>query len=138
MLILCLGIWFFTKSDLLFELLSSIWNNWTTSSLSVLGSICIFLKFYRDNQKDFSFRLLVFLIVPNLFNAFWKHPWRHQIFQFWIESYNRTKSIFWFRQTVCKQEFHLSYSQASLFLVDIPGNVESLITLSRESGFLIL
>ena len=42
----------------------------TSSSLSVLGSICIFLSFYRDIKKDFSFRLLSFLTVADLFNAF--------------------------------------------------------------------
>ena len=41
----------------------------TSSSLSVLGSICIFLSFYKDKKKDFSFRLLVYLTVADLFNA---------------------------------------------------------------------
>ncbi|XP_061196776.1 G-protein coupled receptor 157-like [Saccostrea echinata] len=41
-----------------------------SSSLSLLGSVFIFLSYYRNNERSFNFRLLVFLTIADFFNAF--------------------------------------------------------------------
>ncbi|XP_062573155.1 G-protein coupled receptor 157-like [Saccostrea cucullata] len=41
-----------------------------SSSLSLLGSVFIFLSYYKSNERSFNFRLLVFLTIADFFNAF--------------------------------------------------------------------
>lgn len=40
-----------------------------SSSLSVLGSLLIFLSFYKDRERSFTFRILVCLTIADCFNA---------------------------------------------------------------------
>lgn len=101
-----------------------------SSSLSVIGSLVIFLSFYKDRVRSFTFRILVCLTVADFLNAVGNI--------LGVIRYSRFGSSLVITQPSSCDSDNLCVSQSFItviLLVDVPGGIEPSLALSRKSLF---